>query len=157
MNRLTITGEEHERMAEVWRAGHVLSRLVPEPDTYSSEELAQLQRVAWVKLSTDNAWYWWRTLNWGTTRDATDVVVAAASDDATVIHFDTAWSRPIAGLHTMSGLYPDLLFTLKCFEPNLPYAAHAVFQAGKIISNEYYNDGEEYRRIATEFGWEVEE
>ena len=53
MNRLTVTGDEHERMAELWRADNVLSTVIPEPVEYSLDELAELQefadKQAWMK------------------------------------------------------------------------------------------------------------
>ncbi len=163
INKLTVTGEKHERMAELWRSDNVLSKVIPEPVEYSLDELAELQECAntqaWMKctITTENAADWWRLMNWGTDRDVVEATVVTASNDATVIQFRTAWSPPKAGLRTISGLYPTLQCDLKCVEPLWSFAGHTVFQAGAIISDEYYDCGPGYARIAAECGWVEEE
>ena len=163
MNRLTVTGDEHERMAELWRADNVLSTVIPEPVEYSRDDLAKLQEFAdtqaWMKriVTTENAPDWWRLMHWGTDRDVVEAAVVTASNDATVIQFRTAWSPPNAGLRTISGLYPTLRCELKCYEPLWSFAAHTVFLAGEIISDECHECGAGFTRIVAECGWEEEE
>ena len=52
-NRLTITGEEHVRMAELWRAGQRPVDGDSGASAYSCDELAELQKCAdkqaWMK------------------------------------------------------------------------------------------------------------
>ena len=165
MNVLTVSGPGHEEMVALWRAGNVFSAVAPQPETFTEAELADLEAYRQStfpfpfprRITQDDAWWSWRLIHWGTKWDVGDDVDVVVGDGATVIRFTTAWSPPNPALRTMSSLYPNLRFNLRCCEPSWPYAAETLFESGEMVSDHYYEEGESYRRIAAECGCEDEE
>jgi hypothetical protein len=162
MDRLTVSGPDHGQMTALWAQGNVFSKIIPQPETFSEKEIAELEeygRSTFLqppRITAEDAWWWWRIKNWGIKWDVDEAEVSQA-DDKTVIQFVTPWSPPTAGLLIFSALYPDLRFVLVCCEPSMHYAAETVFFAGKVLSDNCYGDGQGYQRIAAEFGCEDED
>jgi hypothetical protein len=146
-------------MAALWAEENVFSKVIPQPETFSEEDLADLSRSSPFPsphITAENAWWWWRNKNWGIKWDVEEADIDERGDE-TVITFATPWSLPTAGLQKLSALCPDLHFALICCEPGWHYAAETTFLAGEVVSDNYYQGGEEYRRIAAELGFQDEE
>jgi hypothetical protein len=155
LNQLVVTGPEHQRMVPVWNAGNVLSTLIPMPSSFSDEELAELgafvRQSGLGEFDSREVSHWWREKNWGIKWDVDETVVRT-SDQETVIDFESPWSPPIAGLRTISAMYPDLQFRLLCCEPSCHFAGEIVFEAGEELSGVCYDSGPDYQRIADKLG-----
>jgi len=59
----------------------------------------------------------WRLLHWGCRRYRTGATISQTLDGAIVFMFQTAWTPPIAWVHYVSAVYPNLLFTITYSEP----------------------------------------
>ncbi len=162
MNRLTVGGLGHGRIAALWSEQNVFSKVIPQPETFSEEDLHELEKhsrstfLRPTHITAEDAWWWWRNKNWGIKWDVDEAEVAQG-DDETVITFATAWSPPKAGLQNMSASYPDLRFVLVYCEPGEHFAGRAVFGGGRVISDHCHHDGQEYQDLAAECGCEDEE
>ena len=80
-------------------------------------------------------WYDWQVANWGTKWDLCDVSLNQLDDNTVELHFETAWSPPIAAFEN---LVTNLGFDIEA----MYYESGMVF-AGKWSSDgtdEYYND-----------------
>ena len=162
MNRLTVSGTDHGRMAALWAEENVFSKVIPQPETFSEADLAELEeygRSTFLRpssITAEDAWWWWRNKNWGIKWDVDEAEITQTGDK-TVITFGTPWSPPTAGLQKMSALYPDLRFVLVYCEPGMHFAGQALFSGGQVVSDNCYEDGEEYHRIAADLGCEDDE
>lgn len=148
-NRLTVSGPNHGQIVALWSGNEILPKIDPEPGTFSQKyvDLARLLSVSSDAVTEEDARRSWRVEHWGTTWDVENVVVDS-NEDQTVIRFWSAWSPPNPALRTLSGMYPDLHFTLDCCETGWGYAATTVFKASEIVSDSYHESGPEYERIA---------
>lgn len=164
-NTLTVSGPGHENMAALWRAGNVFSAVAPEPTPFLPQDLAELRSLArrehWLgTIPQQDASWWWRRIHWGTTWDDFEAddedMEITTTEEATVIHFPTSSTAPMAAIRTMSSVYPHLRFSLKGCAPSDRYAVEGVYQAGKTISDGCYSGGPEYIRIGVESGYAEE-
>jgi len=118
-------------------------------EDYLNQPAQKSDMTDWFKFE-GNDWYNFNVREWGTKWD-----VAVSSDDKypdtnfeeadngenKVIHynFQTAWSRPLAGLEKLSAQYPDLLFTLS-YEEETGWGGEMEFLRGKVISESEYDN-----------------
>ena len=155
-NKLVVSGPGHEQMVSLWSEDKVFSRIVPEPENFSDEELAELDAhwqptsLPMHAITNDGAWYWWRLEHWGTKWDTGDDVRVTEGDQETVVRFDTAWTPPKEVLYALSAQYPDLRFKLFYSDPNMPFAGEMTLVAGRIRGESYYEEDEDIDRVCVE-------
>ncbi|MGA2063270.1 MAG: hypothetical protein ABSG67_22595 [Thermoguttaceae bacterium] len=111
----------------------------------------------------EKPWYHWRIEHWETKWDLEDEEDYCVFEDGTDILFSTVNSPPVPVIRAMSRQYPTLTICLKYFEPDMYYGGEATFVGGEGQDN-YYSDEtshgisyEEFRCIASEFGYQDEE
>jgi hypothetical protein len=113
----------------------------PQP---TNTDLAQAMR-----FESDH-WYDWNVRNWGTKWDVAVSSLETNPDtymEDTVngenhvvyYNFETAWSRPMTALLTLSEQYPDLLFTLS-YEEETGWGGECELLRGKVISESEYDN-----------------
>jgi len=102
-----------------------------------------------MKFKSDH-WYDWNVRNWGTKWDVAVSSLETHPDtymEDTVngenhvvyYNFETAWSRPMTALCTLSEQYPDLLFTLS-YEEETGWGGELEILRGKVISESEYDN-----------------
>jgi hypothetical protein len=102
-----------------------------------------------MKFKSDH-WYDWNVRNWGTKWDVAVSSIETNPDtymEETVngenhvvyYNFETAWSRPMNALCTLSEQYPDLLFTLS-YEEETGWGGELELLRGKVISESEYDN-----------------
>ncbi len=139
-NTLTVTGpaEERRRLVQLWTDDKpVFNRILP--------------------VSEDDEQYY---LKWGTKWDVGggwNHAYVQEHEDKVTIGFDTAWAPPLPVIKAMSVLYPELKFHLVYFEPGERFAGEARFFDGYEKHDRYEDDDPQYRRIASELGWDEDE
>ncbi len=101
----------------------------------------------------DYNWYLWRLENWGTKWEPSfsGPFIAFGPETADpessyqggfervgcfLWKFDTAYSPPMPWVKTVSGLYPEITFTVRFGELGVDCAGETVFRAGEIVSSE---------------------
>jgi hypothetical protein len=113
----------------------------PQPKNENFEEA--------MKFKSDH-WYDWNVRNWGTKWDVAVSSLETNPDtymEDTVngenhvvyYNFETAWSRPMTALCTLSEQYPDLLFTLS-YEEETGWGGECELLRGKVISESQYDN-----------------
>jgi hypothetical protein len=113
----------------------------PQPKNENIEEA--------MKFKSDH-WYDWNVRNWGTKWDVAVSSLETNPDtymEDTVngenhvvyYNFETAWSRPMTALCTLSEQYPDLLFTLS-YEEETGWGGELELLRGKVISESEYDN-----------------
>jgi hypothetical protein len=113
----------------------------PQPKNENFEEA--------MKFKSDH-WYDWNVRNWGTKWDVAVSSLETNPDtymEDTVngenhvvyYNFETAWSRPMTALLTLSEQYPDLLFTLS-YEEETGWGGECELLRGKVISESQYDN-----------------
>ena len=108
------------------------------PSTGSSNEHLIAQHGA-------SDWYEWRNKNWGTKWDVMeDGVCFDEEDDCLFASFESAWAPPIAGIITISELFPDVQFDLRYEEPGCDFEGQVVVLNGKVLCNveQPFSEGE---------------
>jgi hypothetical protein len=105
----------------------------------------------YVKWSqTQNDWYNWNNHNWGTKWDVavsadekypnTEIQETENGENYVVYYkFNTAWSRPMPALITLSEQYPDLLFTL-AYQEETGWGGELELLRGEVISESEYEN-----------------
>jgi hypothetical protein len=113
----------------------------PQPKNENLEEA--------MKFKSDH-WYDWNVRNWGTKWDVAVSSVdthpdtymeetANGENHVVYYNFETAWSRPMNALCTLSEQYPDLLFTLS-YEEETGWGGELELLRGKVISESQYDN-----------------
>ncbi len=180
-NKLMISGPpaDRRRLIKVWTGERVFQKILPEPTEYTKDIIYDLMHTDAVKLlmrcsmlldgnsksmeeHMEGVLYevfrdpgdYWTLEHWGTSDLGVDDY--HISEDGTEIYFDTAWSPAVPVIQAMSRQYPTLTISLKYFIPNACCGGEAMFMAGEMEIHHYNND-DNYRRIAAEFGYEEEE
>ncbi len=143
-NTLTVCGpttlvrdfaREHYRVPDEW--ARPAQRLPQQPKTMLDFSVAAPYPS---NRSDADGWYDWQIENWGTKWNAYDIHAPdtfpqaltfiehnECSDGESMLeyHFDTAWSPPMAWLHTAREVYPDLTFTLWYTEEGMGFCGVA--------------------------------
>jgi len=110
------------------------------PVSLPSEELKKLRN----ELPNDGynqGGYEWCIAQWGTKWNASDPLLVKRldadreeKDDIILYDFSTAWSPPMPVVKKMSELFPELLFTLKCWEGGGGYRGLLRVKNNKVLA-----------------------
>ena len=125
--KLTITGSRLERDRFVGKMNRnednnisFIDALIPMPDG-------------------EGDWYNWALNHWGTKWGDCQTRLVDDSD-RTVLVFDTAWSPPDEAMHTISTMFPELMFRLAYEENGMCFLGEVVYVDGSIIAQSEAND-----------------
>lgn len=156
-NTLTIHGDpdlllallsEHSSSGGEDRATVLsLETVAPTPTLPERKVRAKPDIAATMRLLTQEPgptdkddWYSWRVRNWGTKWD-----VQASLDlgfqpghDTLVLHMDSAWGPPEAGIQKLSALWPELIFHLSYEEPGMDFAGVTLFRDGEVLERNQF-------------------
>lgn len=80
--------------------------------------------------NTETDWYNWRTTNWGTKWDLSDVQLDNQGEFVQLT-FETAWGPPLEAFDKISKDYPSLNFAMTFREPGMDFFGKAEFKNGK--------------------------
>lgn len=90
-----------------------------------------------------NNWYNWNITNWGTKWEVSESEISSFEDDTYLTYiFDSAWDAPTPALEKLSEQFPKVTITLE-IDGETDVKGTLVFQNGKIITNELYEDEDE--------------
>lgn len=83
-------------------------------------------------------WYDWQLENWGTKWGDSNTHIIERLEDGSgiILHFDTPWCPPTAGLAAIAKKYPDLQFLLKWSEPGACLRGDMLFRNGEMFFND---------------------
>lgn len=126
-NTLYVTGPEHWCIAFVALAAsdgptlNLLETFIPAPAMAGTEPSA-----------TDLAW---RLEYWGTREpDTNTIVVPPMLDDGPLeLSFDTPVTPPLAGVRSISALFPELSFTLESTYDFMVGTDTVTYRAGRLV------------------------
>jgi hypothetical protein len=118
--------------------------------------------VPYPPEATDESWDWynWQVTNWGTKWDAyeTCFISNELNEDNAEIHFQTAWSPPVAWLASAIERFPNIEFKLYWLDEDYPTSGQILASNGQITKNEYYgNDRDTAIDFVKEYFYDIYE
>lgn len=127
----------------------ILRKLVPTPqeltDTvsgWSADPETQAEYDA--KFSANLAkygykdWYDWNIANWGTKWADSDTFLSNRNTGYCVMHFQTPWCAPEAGIDKVSVMFPNLEFVLTYMEEGAGFVGATAYKSGMVAMS--YNE-----------------
>ena len=140
-NQLTVAGATPGLRAYLKDHGFSFGKINPVAEPASSESMEVIQQQI-------NAW--------GTKWDLDEPDQQRVADELLntgIAFFDTAWSPPLAALTKLSGMFPDVSFSLTYCELGMFFAGTAIFKGG--VSHDVPAEDGEVMKIASEvFGYD---
>jgi hypothetical protein len=99
-----------------------------------------------ASVDADGTWYEWSVNHWGTKwADDSRIAETVSDSDGTttvVLHGDTAWAPPIAGIVTISEQWPTLTFLVSYSEEGMCFAGANLIARGASISECEFHEGD---------------
>lgn len=111
----------------------LLERFIPTPPELLDEALDD---------PTLPSWYAWRVDNWGCKWDVSSPVLTShekfTNKDGVAyssyeMSFETPWAPPLAGLKTISKLFPNIVIVIEYSEPGMGFCGYAKYLNGEEL------------------------
>jgi hypothetical protein len=128
-NKLTVLGDRAER--------DNFTNGFPTP-TDDDSPIAFIMNYIPMPDGTEN-WYDWSLEHWGCKWGDCHTQIVEDDEDSIVLTFYTAWTPPEAAIQTISGMFPELVFTLTYDEPGMCFLGTCVFRNGKLVAQSEAN------------------